>query len=80
MKRKLALVRTISPETAKSGAKELLAEVREMILAARRSAAQTMNATLTTLYWQIGQRVRRDILRERRAEYGEGIVSALGTQ
>jgi hypothetical protein len=29
------------------------------------------------LYWQIGQRIRQDILKEKRAEYGEQILSAL---
>jgi len=61
-------------------AKVLLVEVREMIVAARQSVASSVNATLTTLYWQIGRRIRRDILQEKRAEYGERIVSALGTQ
>jgi predicted nuclease of restriction endonuclease-like (RecB) superfamily len=32
------------------------------------------------LYWSIGQRIRRDILKEKRAEYGERIVAALGRQ
>lgn len=32
------------------------------------------------LHWQIGDRIRKDILREKRADYGERIVSALGTQ
>ena len=35
-----------------------------------------MNVGLTQLYWEIGQRIRRDILKERRAEDGERIVSA----
>lgn len=80
MKRKLALVKSSSVAPAKPVAKGLLADVREMILAARQSVAQTTNATLTMLYWQIGRRIRQDILREKRAGYGERIVSALGTQ
>jgi len=32
------------------------------------------------LYWEIGRRIRQDILREKRAEYGEQIVSALSRQ
>jgi len=32
------------------------------------------------LYWQIGQRIRKDILKEKRAEYGAQIISALGRQ
>jgi predicted nuclease of restriction endonuclease-like (RecB) superfamily len=35
---------------------------------------------LVLLYWQIGRRIRQDILQEKRAEYGRRIVSALGTQ
>jgi len=60
--------------------KTLLSDVRELILAAREGVARTINAGLVTLYWQIGARIRKDILREKRAEYGEQIVSALGTQ
>jgi uncharacterized protein DUF1016/nuclease YhcG-like protein len=40
--------------------------------------AQTANAALTTLHWQIGARGRQDVLRERRAKYGAEIVAALG--
>ncbi|HTV39286.1 MAG TPA: PDDEXK nuclease domain-containing protein [Candidatus Sulfotelmatobacter sp.] len=62
------------------GSKGLLADLREMILAARQTIATSANATLTMLHWQIGNRIRKDILREKRAEYGEKIVSSLSTQ
>jgi hypothetical protein len=58
----------------------LLTDLRELILTTRRGVATTVNSALTMLHWQIGLRIRQDILRERRAEYGEQIVSALGTQ
>jgi predicted nuclease of restriction endonuclease-like (RecB) superfamily len=58
----------------------LLGDLRQMILAARQEVARTVDAGLVTLYWHIGQRVRRDILQIKRAEYGKGIVSALGRQ
>ena len=32
------------------------------------------------LYWHVGLRVRQDILKDKRASYGEEIVSALGRQ
>jgi len=32
------------------------------------------------LYWQIGRRIRKDLLDNKRAPYGEKIVTALGTQ
>ena len=60
--------------------KVLLTDVREMIVTARGQVAQVFNAGLTMLYWQIGQRIRQDILKEKRAEYGEKIVAALGRQ
>ncbi len=68
-----------SPAAAtRSGA--VLAEVRSFILEARQQTARMVNAGLTLLYWQVGDRIRREILGERRAEYGAEIVSALGRQ
>jgi predicted nuclease of restriction endonuclease-like (RecB) superfamily len=58
----------------------LLAEVRELILEARRGVAQAIDSGLTMLYWSVGRRIREDILKEKRAGYGEQIVSALSAQ
>lgn len=51
-----------------------------LIEAARGQVATAANATLTTLYWQIGARIQADVLRHRRATYGDEIVAALGRQ
>ena len=80
MKRKLALVKSSVSTPAKPGAKGLLTDVRDMILGARASVAHAVDSTLTTLYWQIGRRVRQDVLKAKRADYGKQIVSALGRQ
>ena len=58
----------------------LLADVRELIVQARAGAARAVDAGLTTLYWHVGKRIRQDILKEKRARYGEQIVSALSAQ
>ena len=58
----------------------LLAEVREMILSARVQVARAVDAGLVTLYWNVGRRIRQDILKEKRADYGESIVSAVGRE
>jgi len=79
MKRKLALVKG-SSLAAKPGAKGLLADVREMILKARESVARTVDASLALHYWEVGRRIRQDILKEKRAEYGAGIVVTLSRQ
>jgi predicted nuclease of restriction endonuclease-like (RecB) superfamily len=58
----------------------LARELGEMIEAAQRQVAQVVNAALTTLYWQLGHRVRTEILQGRRAEYGTKMVAAVGQQ
>ncbi|MBU4186426.1 MAG: hypothetical protein KKI12_00445 [Proteobacteria bacterium] len=35
---------------------------------------------ITLLYWQIGDRIRQDILKEKRADYGRLIVVTLSRQ
>jgi predicted nuclease of restriction endonuclease-like (RecB) superfamily len=60
--------------------KDLLTEIRGMILEARKGVARAVDSGMTMLYWNVGRRIRQDILREKRAEYGAGIVSAMGRQ
>ena len=45
-------------------------EVRGLILAAREQVARAVDSGLVTLYWHIGRRIRQDILKKKRAEYG----------
>ena len=54
--------------------------MREMILATRQTVAQGVNSALVMLYWKIGERIRVDILRNKRAGWGEKIVDALSRQ
>jgi hypothetical protein len=54
-----------------------LADIRQLIEQARGTVAQAVNAALGVHYWQVGKRIRRDILKSKRAAYGEGIVSTL---
>ena len=42
--------------------------------------ARQVNSALVLLYWRVGQRIRRDVLKEKRAEYGEEIVATLSQQ
>ena len=60
--------------------RSLLADVRQMILQAREGVARAIDSSLTLLHWNVGTRIRKDILKENRAEYGQEIVSALGRQ
>ncbi|MFZ0929865.1 MAG: PDDEXK nuclease domain-containing protein [Syntrophobacteraceae bacterium] len=58
----------------------LISDIRRMIDETRASVAVSVNAALTLLYWQIGQRIRQNILKEKRAEYGAEIVASLSRQ
>jgi len=66
--------------TVAAPADALAADIRQLILEAHSAAATAVNATLTTLYWQVGQRIRKEILGEKRAAYGEEIVATLSRQ
>ncbi len=60
--------------------KALLGDLRQLIAEARQDVARQVNSALVLLYWRVGKRIRQDILKEKRAEYGRQIVSALGRQ
>jgi predicted nuclease of restriction endonuclease-like (RecB) superfamily len=62
------------------GSRSLLRDVRELILGARSQVAQTVDASLTMLYWQVGSRIRSAILGEKRAKYGEKVVTAIAAR
>ena len=59
---------------------DLLGDVRALIEQARDATARAVNAALVLLYWQVGDRIRRDILKEKRADYGKEIVGALSRE
>lgn len=59
---------------------KLFGEIRSLIEASRAQVVQTVNSTLVMLYWQIGTRIRKGVLGEERAEYGQQIVSTLSQQ
>ncbi len=68
------------PAVKRPPPQRLLGDIRVLIEQAHEHLARAVNAGLVSLYWQIGRRIRQDILHQRRAEYGEHIVSELSTQ
>ncbi len=58
----------------------LVRDLGALIDGARKQVSVTANAVLTALYWQIGCRVRTDVLEGRRADYGAQIVAAVSRQ
>jgi predicted nuclease of restriction endonuclease-like (RecB) superfamily len=60
--------------------KLLLTDVARLIEESKQYVAQTVNSTLTLLYWKIGKRMSIDLLHNKRAEYGKQIVVSLARQ
>lgn len=63
-----------SPDSA------LVGDIRSLIESARGKVAQTVNAGLVLLYWSIGNRIRQDLLKEKRADYGQKILPTLSAK
>ena len=59
---------------------QLIAEIKALIEEGRTQVAQTVNSTLTMLYWQIGRKINDEVLKGNRAEYGKQIVATLSEQ
>jgi predicted nuclease of restriction endonuclease-like (RecB) superfamily len=57
---------------------DLLSEIKALIEQGRQQLAVTVNAAMTTLYWQIGRRINAEVLHDQRAEYGKHVVASLG--
>jgi predicted nuclease of restriction endonuclease-like (RecB) superfamily len=58
----------------------LFNDISQLIEEARKQAARYVNSSLVMLYWNIGQRINKEILKERRGEYGEKIVKKLASE
>ena len=69
-----------APPVLAVAADRLMGDVRALIEAAREQTARAVNSALVSLYWHIGTLIRQDILREKRAGYGEEIVATLSRQ
>ncbi len=46
----------------------------------RSSVALTVNSALVLLYWEVGTRIRSEILKHQRADYGKQICSTLSNE
>ncbi len=58
----------------------LFADISKLIEESRSYVANTVNTTLSYLYWKIGKRINAAVLQNKRAEYGKQIVASLTRQ
>ncbi len=59
---------------------EFVSEIKTLIEQSQQQTAVAVNATITMLYWQVGNRINTEILKTQRAEYGKQIVYSLSVQ
>ena len=58
----------------------LFDEIRSLIEQTRLRVAQTVNSALVLMNWHIGKRISDEVLKNKRAEYGNEIVVTLSQQ
>lgn len=58
----------------------LFFDIKLLIEDSRQAVAQTVNAGLTAMYWNIGKRINDDVLENKRAEYGEQILPTVSAK
>lgn len=55
----------------------LFQEIGQLIDAAKHRAAVAINAEITLLYWQVGNRIQTEVLQGQRGEYGKQVILTL---
>ncbi|MCP4405851.1 MAG: DUF1016 domain-containing protein [bacterium] len=55
----------------------IVSEIKQLIEKSKQQLAVSVNAAMTMLYWQIGNRINVEILKQERADYGKDIVASL---
>jgi predicted nuclease of restriction endonuclease-like (RecB) superfamily len=58
----------------------IVGDIKALIEQSKQQVAVAVNATITLLYWQVGNRINSEILKDKRAEYGKEIISTLSRQ
>ena len=56
---------------------KLFSEIKQLIEETRQTIAVAVNTATTVLYWNIGERVNREVLGNKRAKYGKEVVKSL---
>lgn len=58
----------------------LLTELSQLIEQSQQQVVSQANSTLTMLFWHIGNRINKEILQNKRADYGKRIVPTVSAQ
>lgn len=58
----------------------LVEDISLLVATAKQRAAAAINNEITLLYWQVGNRVRQEVLGGERADYGKQVIATLATE
>lgn len=70
----------MSKDLQKNPESPLFKELSSLIEQSQRHVAIVANSSLTLLFWKVGKRIKDEILKNERAEYGKQIVAAISAQ
>jgi predicted nuclease of restriction endonuclease-like (RecB) superfamily len=59
---------------------DFIGEIKVLITESKHQVAISINATISLLYWQVGKRIKEEVLKNERAEYGKQVIQTLSTQ
>lgn len=79
IKRQVVINKKDSESPLSPEADVLISDLRHS-LCRNYSGAVTVNISLTFLYWQVGIRISKEILKDHRAEYGKQILATVSQQ
>lgn len=79
-RRKTSSAELTAPGSRSRIRQDLLGEIRSVIETAREQAAREVNSSLVLMNWQIGTRIRTEVLRHKRADYGKEMIATLSAQ
>ena len=57
--------------------KSLVDDIKTLIEQSKQHISIAVNSTMTMLYWRVGNRIKNEILQNKRAEYGKEVIKQL---
>lgn len=72
--------KSLPSKTLNNNQKLLLSEIRSIIEDTKRKVATHINATITLLYWQIGDHINKQLKQDRKTAYGKEILLSLSKE
>lgn len=70
----------VTKEKTKKPDSDLFQSIAFLIQESKHRVAVAVNSELSFLYWNIGKTIRKEVLKERRAEYGKQVIQELSSK